>query len=448
MTSVDHMAEARSPAPTRPITAERYISSEYMDVEWQRVWPRMWLFAGLASDVAEAGEYLVLNLGRESILVSCDDGGEIRAFYNVCQHRGARVMVNDRGWVKNFVCPYHGWTYNHAGALTVVPDEDRFAGGVDCAERSLKPVRCEVWAGLVWVCMDDDAPGLADFLGPLVDMIDPYRLADMTLVQDQTVRLNCNWKAVFDNFGELYHVEHIHPQHATIFDCPTATIGLYERGHTGVFIDGFTVNSRLPIPDDPPKHMAAQMRQLGMDPADYHGRVLDVRADVQKRRREVGPELGYNYDLLTDEQLSDIVQFNVFPNTMLTIQPDNLLIMRARPDPVDPNWCWWDKLTFMMMPDDEATRAGSLSFTPRGDPRPDPNVRAEHDEFTQDDIIAGRKSMTITIDQDVHLIRDVQAGMHSRGFDTALLNDDEVRLQHYHDWLNHYMGEPGDAPPG
>lgn len=435
-------ADFRSPVPTRAITAERYISPQYMDAEWHRVWPHVWLFAGLACDVAEPGEYLVHNVGRESILVSCDEAGEVHAFYNVCQHRGARVMINDRGWVKNFVCPYHGWTYTHAGELTVVPDEDRFAQGVSCAERSLKPIRCTVWAGGVWVCMDDNGPDLHEYLGPLVDLIEPYRLADMTLVQDQTVRLNCNWKAVFDNFGELYHVEHIHPQHATIFDCPTAEIGLYKRGHTGVFIDGFTVNTRLPIPDEPTKHMAAQMRQLGMDPAEYRGRVLEVRADVQQKRREVGPALGFDYDLLSDEQLSDIVQFNVFPNTMLTIQPDNLLIMRARPDPVDPNWCWWDKLTFLMMPDGgDPARAGALSFTPRSDPRADPNERPEHDEFDQEDIIEGRKTMTITIDQDVHLIRDVQAGMHSRGFDTALLNRDEIRVQHFHDWLNHYLGD-------
>ena len=414
-----------------------------MSREWERVWPKSWLFAGLASDVAEAGEYVVFNIGRESILLSCDDEGEVQAFYNVCQHRGARVMVNDRGWVKNFVCPYHGWTYDHGGALRVVPDEDRFAEPVACETRSLKPVRSAVWAGLVWICMDDDAPPLVDYLGPLVDEIAPYRVEAMTLVEDQTVRLNCNWKAVFDNFGELYHVEHIHPQHATIFDCPTAEIGLYRQGHTGVFIEGFTVNTRLPIPETPTKHMAAQMRRLGMDPADYEGRVLDVRADVQKQRREVGASLGYNYDNLTDEQLSDIVQFNVFPNTMLTIQPDNLLVMRARPDPVDPNWCWWDKLTFLMMPEggDPEARAGALSFTPRSDPRDNRDERPIHDQFTQEDIIEGRKSMTITIDQDIHLIRDVQAGMHSRGFDTALLNNDEIRVQHYHDWLTHHMGD-------
>ncbi|MGI9625174.1 MAG: aromatic ring-hydroxylating oxygenase subunit alpha [Acidimicrobiales bacterium] len=448
MTDLAPRSEAnwQSPAPTQAITAHRYTSTDYMQHEWERVWPKTWLFAALVGDLKEPGEYVVFNLGHESILISCDDQGEVGAFYNVCQHRGARVMVNDRGWVKNFVCPYHGWTYDNAGQLAVVPDEDRFASGVDCDERSLKPLRCEVWAGMVWVCMDEEAPPLADYLGPLVDLIEPYRTEEMTLVTDQSVSLHCNWKAVFDNFGELYHVEHIHPQHATIFDCPTADVGLYRQGHTGVFIDGFTVNSRLPIPEMPTPHMSTQMKKLGMDPEDYRGRVLDVRKDVQAARREVGPRLGYDYELLTDEQLSDIVQFNFFPNTMITIQPDDMLIMRARPHPTDPNQCWWDKYTFMMTPEGGEESAGSLSFTPRNDPRVNPGERVPHDDFTQEQIISGEKTMTITIDQDIHLIRDVQAGMRSRGFDNALLSDEEIRVTHYHQWLDHYMGETGADP--
>ena len=91
--------------------------------------------------------------------------------------------------------------------------------------------------------MDEDAPPFDEYIGPLKEQIDPYRLEDMVLAQDQTVHLECNWKAVFDNFGELYHVEHIHPQHALIFDCPTSRVRLWKHGHTSVYIDGFTVNT-------------------------------------------------------------------------------------------------------------------------------------------------------------------------------------------------------------
>jgi phenylpropionate dioxygenase-like ring-hydroxylating dioxygenase large terminal subunit len=430
-----------SPAGTKPITAERYISADYMDREQDAVWGKSWLFAGLMSDVREPGDYFVFNVARESIIVSRTQDGEIAANYNVCQHRGARVLVNDMGTLDSFVCPYHGWAYHPDGTLYHVPDTDRFSQGAPCEQLSLKPVRVDTLHGMVWICMDDGGPSLAQFLGPVSDLVAPFRMQDMTLIEDQTVRLECNWKAVFDNFHELYHVEHIHPQHALIFDCLFCNTDLYNQGHSRVVIEGFTVNTRQDVPEMPTDIMAPQMVALGMDPEDFRGRVHDVRAAVQKKRREMGPSLGHNYDLLSDDELSDIVQYNIFPNSIIVLQPENLLLMRAMPHPTDPNKCLWDKFTFIMEPDPSVAGAANVSFNMGQDASMVPDERPEHDEFDQEDIIAGRKTMTITIDQDVHFIRDVQNGMHSKGFGEAWLNDDECRIQHYHDWLNHYMGD-------
>lgn len=431
-----------APVPPQPVTPERYISERWLAREHATLWPSVWQFACLESDVREPGQYAVLNIGRESIIVSRTQDGELAAMYNVCQHRGARVLVDQRGCEKSFTCPYHGWSYRPDGRLVVVPDNPRFpGGGVDRAERSLVSVRVGSALGMVWVCMGADTPPLDEYLGPLVERLAPYHLETMTLVGDQTVRLGCNWKAVFDNFQELYHVEHIHPQHQELFDCPTASTHLFAQGHTAVTIAGHTVNQRLPIPDEPNFYQARQLRMFGGDPADYRGRVLDIREDVQKLRRDAGPRLGYDYDSLTDERLTDIEQYNVFPNTMITVQPDDALIARARPHPTDPNWCYWDKLTFRRQPDESVARRHGVAFEPHDPTAVDPVPRPDHDEFSQEDIIEGRKTMAITIDQDVHYIRDVQAGMHSRGFESALLCEEEARIQHYHDWLDHWMGE-------
>jgi hypothetical protein len=200
------------------------------------------------------------------------------------------------------------------------------------------------------------------------------------------------------------------------------------------------MNTRKAIPDDPNFFQHRQLRMFGADPEEYVGRVLDIRKDIQKLRREAGPALGWDYDPFTDEQLSDIEQYNLFPNTMITVQPDDAIIMRARPHPTDPDWCYWDKYTFHRQPDPEVARRHGVEFRPWSETDLAPVPRPEHDEFTQEDIIAGRKSMTITIDQDVHYIRDVQAGMHSRGFGAQKLCEDEVRIQHYHDWLDQWMG--------
>ncbi|MDA9292886.1 aromatic ring-hydroxylating dioxygenase subunit alpha [bacterium] len=430
------------PKPGQPVTAERYTSEKWLARENAELWPKVWQFACLERDVAEPGQYVVLNIGRESIIVSRANDGGLAANFNVCQHRGARVLTNDRGCEQRFTCPYHGWSYRPDGRLIVVPDNPRFpGGGVDRTKHSLKKLRVASALGMVWVCASPDTEPLEDFLGPLIDRIAPYDLASMTLVGDQTVTLACNWKAVFDNFQELYHVEHIHPQHQELFDCPSASVDLFEHGHTGVTIEGHTLNARLPIADDPNFYQDRQLRMFGADPEDYRGRVLDIRADIPNLRRAAGPRLGWDYDAFTDERLTDIEQYNAFPNTMITVQPDDALIVRARPHPTDPNWCYWDKFTLLRQPDEAVALRHGVPFEPHNPANVAPIARPEHDEFDQDDIIEGRKTMGITIDQDVHYIRDVQAGMHSSGFDAALLCEEEARIQHYHDWLSNWMGE-------
>ena len=432
----------------KPITAERYISRNYMRQEQDKLWAKTWLIAGVLQDIEEPGDFFVFDLEPESIIISRSENGELHAFFNVCQHRGAKVLLSERGNMASYTCPYHGWVYDNNGCLSHVPDQDRFNRGMPKEKLGLKRLRVDTWGGMVWVCMDPEAPSLTEYLGPIMEMIEPFRPHDMRLVEDQSCRLDCNWKAVFDNFGELYHVEHIHPQHELIFDCPTSTAEHFSFGHTRVLIDGFTVNSRLPIPEEVPPTQWAQLETLGMNRNDYKGRVLDVRRDVQIRKREIGPSLGYNYELLSDEQLSDIVQYNIFPNAVLVLQPEEFWILRSRPRAGDPNKCYWDKFALRMFPDVEIQKNAKIEFPPLQnranvsfdlDQNSDGSMRPEHDEFDQEAVIAGEKTMTITLDQDIHLIRDVQRGMHSRGFDEAWLCDDESRIQHYHNRIDDFM---------
>ena len=172
----------------------RYTSETFMAPEWDGVWTRCWLFAGLASDIPEAGDYFVFNIGRESVLVLRDEDATVRAFYNVCQHRGNRLFTSESGCVAQIACPYHGWTYALDGVLTTIPDEAQFRPPVDRSTRSLKPVRVELWAGMVWINMDSAAVSLADYLGPIVENLAAFRFEDMVLAQHQTVLLHANSK--------------------------------------------------------------------------------------------------------------------------------------------------------------------------------------------------------------------------------------------------------------
>ena len=412
-----------------------------MEKEWASIWRQTWLVAGLESDVANTGDYFVFDIGREQILVSKTSSGNIQGFYNVCQHRGNRLMSHERGNAVNFRCAYHAWTYNIDGELKTIPYKERFLDGVPCEERALKKVHTDCWNGFVFVSLAESPPSLLEFLGPVADFLDPYRFDKMVLVEDQTVHLNCNWKAVVDNFSELYHVDFLHPQHKRMVDCCNDTVHLFPNGHTGLAVPGATVNPRFPVPDMPTDIQTVQLKSIGLDPADFKGKVMEVREAVQKQKRQIGIKRGMDYSQLTNEQLSDVWQYNLFPNTILSFTPEHCWILRPRPHPTDSTRCDFDKLSLVMFADPGLTDASEEVRGPgrhqaMGAFRPDSYTRPDRDVFGYDAVISGEKSMTDTIDQDVELLGGVQAGMSSAGFESVFLNEDEMRIQHFHNQLN------------
>jgi phenylpropionate dioxygenase-like ring-hydroxylating dioxygenase large terminal subunit len=411
----DHHAE---------LTGERYASAEFMRREWDRMWTRTWLLAGLESDARETGDFFVFEIGPESIIVTRDREGRLQAVYNACQHRGNRFMTRERGSLPAFTCPYHGWRYDLDGTLLHVPDVERFARGAPCERLSLKTVKVEAWAGLVWINMDPDCGPLADFLGLIPGQLEPYRFQDMVLAQEQTVAIDTNWKTVIDNFSEQYHVDFIHPQHASFVDCGNAENELWPHGHRRVLVEGGVVNPRYPIPKKVPPVLAAVIEPIGLDPADFSGRVTEIRRAIQVRKRAMGAERGLDFSRLADEQLSDVYQYDIFPNIIATVQLDELWLMRPRPHPTDPGKCFFDKLT-LKAPFNAHPHTGG---------------RPEREIVLRDDVIAGKASMNITIDQDLFYLPAMQASMSSRGFTSAWLNQDESRVQHFHDWLDVRLG--------
>ncbi len=429
-----------APSKRARLDAERYTSPEFMAREWDTIWTKAWLFVGLMEDLEEPGDYFIYDLGRESIIITRTDEDRISAFFNVCQHRGNRIFTNEWGSVNDIACPYHGWTYGLDGRLKKVPDEDRFAGGVPCAERSLKPVRLDTWAGLIWITMNDDAPPLDEFLGLIIPQLAPYRFEKMRLVKHQTVHLDANWKTLKDNFLEQYHVDFIHPQHASFVDCCNSKNDLWPFGHTRTSVEGFVTNPRYGIPSEVPDLMKMGLQAIGLDPDAFKGRVPAIREAASKQKRKIGEELGFSYSEFNDDQVTDVYQYDFFPNLFMTIKAEELWIYGPRPHPSDPNKCFFDKWTLQIPAEVAVDKDRGLALG--ADPgllRYENDDRPEHDVFTQDDVIAGKHTMTITIDQDIYYLRDMQAGMHSRGFSHALLNEDEARVQHFHDWVDVWM---------
>lgn len=427
-------------APTiENFSTERYVDPQFVDREWTDLWRDCWLLAGLESDLKTPGDFFVFDIGREQLLVSRSRTGAVHGFYNVCQHRGNRLVTEERGQVRNFRCAYHAWTYDTDGTLKGIPYESRFSEGVPCSERSLRRVHTELWNGFVFISLAANPPPLLDYLGPVADLLAPYRFGEMLLVQDQTVHHRCNWKAVVDNFSELYHVDFIHPQHQRMVDCCNDTVHLFPNGHTGVIVPGATVNPRFPIPEEPTDIQAAQLQNLGLNPTDFKGRVLEIREAVQRRKREIGSDMGLDYSAFADDQLTDVWQYNLFPNAILSFTPERCWVLRPRPHPSDPGQCYFDKWTLLRFPDPKLRKEGAPSIVGSGSSslqsaleRPEDHLRPQRDVFDHQAISRGEKSMTETIDQDIALLEGVQAGMASAGFDSVWLNDDEMRLQHFH----------------
>ena len=424
------------------LSKDRYISEDFMQSEWEGIWTKAWLFAGLESDLLEPGDFFIYDIGRESIVITRNDENEISAFYNVCQHRGNRIVTLESGSFSKVSCPYHGWTYGLDGTLEHVPDRELFKEGVPCEEKSLKPVKVSVWAGLVFINMDENSSSLETFLGPIVDQLKPYKFEKMNLVKHQTVSLlETNWKTVRDNFLEQYHVDFIHPQHASFVDCCDAENDLWPFGHTRTMVTSPVVNPRYSTPDEPPEFMKDYLKGLRLNPDDFHGKVPEIRKAIQKQKRVIGDELGFDFSEFTDDQVSDVLQYDIFPNIFMTIHPERLWIFGPKPHHSDPNKCSFTKWSFQIPSHQVRDESKDLELLPGSSFYEQTGSRPEHDIFTREDVVQGRKSLTVTIDQDIHYLNDMQAGMHSKGFDSATLSNDEERLQHFHDWVDNWISK-------
>ena len=203
-----------------------YADDAVLARERERIFRRSWQYVGHLGEVARPGDYFAGWAGHAPIVVTRAEDGELRAFANVCRHRGAQV-VEGAGNRRTLQCPYHAWTYGLEGSLRAAPRSER-EPGFDPSALSLLPVRVAAWGPLVFVNPDADAPPLEHFLGEL-----PARLADGgvdlgTLVFRERVsyELAANWKVVIENYLECYHCAVAHPGFSGLVDVDPATYTL------------------------------------------------------------------------------------------------------------------------------------------------------------------------------------------------------------------------------
>ncbi len=194
------------------LPAWTYSDAEFFSVETQRVFRPSWQIVCHQSDMPAVGDYHTLDYIGESVVVIRGEDDELRAFTNVCRHRGARLVDGPSGCAKKLVCPYHAWTYDAQGRLTGLPMKASY-GALDLSDHGLSPVDIDIYQGFVFVRLEDDGgPSVAQMMAPYTHEIAPYRFADLRAFGRVTLRPRAvNWKNVGDNYSDGLHIAVAHP---------------------------------------------------------------------------------------------------------------------------------------------------------------------------------------------------------------------------------------------
>ena len=235
-----------------------YTSEAVFADEQSRIFETTWCCAVRSSDVSNPGQFRKIQVGRESVLVVRGRDGVLRAFLNVCRHRGAQLCTESEGQVRRTIsCAYHAWTYALDGKLVAAPNiatlTDETGMGIDRYKYGLVPVALTEWLGYAWVCLADEPPSFADEVMAGVThrlgdpaAIDHYEIGNLQVGHREVYDVAANWKLIVENFMECYHCNTIHPELVEVL--PEFARGLaaqYYVGRGAEFgseIAGFTVD--------------------------------------------------------------------------------------------------------------------------------------------------------------------------------------------------------------
>jgi len=169
------------------------------------------------SEIAKPGEWRSIDYLGESIIVIRGDDDDIRAFYNVCRHRGSRLVDGPGGCAKVLTCPYHAWSFNRAGRLVGVPHRHEYPG-LNEQELGLKPVYLERWRGFLFVRLEEGLPSMEEMMAPYEEEVAPYRFEEMRALSPIRIRpRDLNWKTIADNYSDHLHIPIGHPGLTRLF---------------------------------------------------------------------------------------------------------------------------------------------------------------------------------------------------------------------------------------
>jgi Rieske 2Fe-2S family protein len=281
----------RSARGQHTLGRDYFVSAEIYRTEQERIFHRSWLLAGHVSQLANPGSYFVFPVDDESVLVLRDAGGEIRAFHNLCRHRGSRLCQESAGTLGTAIqCPYHAWTYRLDGGLRAAPNMTEIAG-FDRDDYSLLPVALENWQGFLFVNLSQEAEPFNAALPGLSERFEAWRLPELQSVHQTVYLVEANWKLFFHNYSECYHCPTVHPHLNKLTPYRNTENDLDE----GPVLGG-------------PMWMSNPEGSMTMN----------------------GERCAPVFSELSSEQRSRVYYYTLFPSAFLSLHPDYVLVHRAQ----------------------------------------------------------------------------------------------------------------------
>lgn len=429
----------------------RYVDVDFARLEHERLFPNVWQMACREEELPTTGSFHEYTIGERSILVVRQPDGTLRAMHNACRHRGMRI-IGGSGRVDEFRCRFHGFRYALDGACTFVfcPEEfeDRPA-----SEWALQPVHVDTWGGWVFVNMASDPPPLLEWLDPLPSLLDPFRLEDMRYRWCKTVVVPANWKTVIDAFVEGFHTPGTHPQtlRPTEGTDPSARPATIDEYAHAPFSPTFALGNHSVMkygerPDKGPQAeewaavlarpevyanlMQYLARALGAMQTERDARAAQTLATMEPSGvppiitylglcKQLAQEEGVvTYpDMSIEQHFMGSGDYHVFPTMVILVEPGSTLGYRMRPNGNDPDSCVWDVFSLE-------------HYAPGTEPNPKWEVFPNWREADLGPFLA----------QDLKNIPEIQAGMHSDGFDGLWLNGvQETTILHAHQVADRYL---------
>ncbi|MET0171734.1 MAG: aromatic ring-hydroxylating dioxygenase subunit alpha [Agrobacterium vaccinii] len=432
------------------IDPKHYFSREIAQLEEDRLWPKVWLIVCREQELSARGDYVVHDIGRESIFVVKTQDG-LKGYYNVCQHRGRRLKDGHGNTGKVIYCPYHAWRWNLDGSLAYRTNDEDWAGQPHCshADVALKEVLVDTWGGWVWISMAPDIESLREYLAPIPELVAPLELETCKIAWHKILHFPCNWKLVLDAFNEAYHISGTHSQLKKYEMPASVSKALGDHGWFGYFPD----QDKISQAGEEITGESTNVKALGIDFRKMlHSRMVetfewlrclisDYGIEAARRLEEVLPPdapleqvLAKHWELhrqvteergaywpkqITPEAMMEIgTDIHIFPNTICLPCVDGAEWYRCRPDGDDPEKCifeiWW-----------------LMRFPPGEEPE------ISHDEYRSLEEFKGQNRF---LEQDFSNLLANQKGVHSRGFQGLRTNPkQEMAVRNFHRVLDKYL---------